>query len=319
MTELSKLDNVLEHFEDVRESPQGFRARCPVHGGRSRDDVSINVGVRWILVHCFANCEWGDVISAAGLTPIDLVLADDDVPHRRRPIGQRELHLTAEACCLRLQNEREVLRRLRFGRGWAAQALEMLGAGWDGSRVTLPTHDREGRINDILRYDPFAKTGRKVLASRGKARLPFPAPESIPSKIVFIVEGEGTAISLLSIGCHAVGLPGSLQGSTNPQRPGSWRGVGWHKTWADRFAETSILILLPDCDGPGRALMGAARYDLERAGLRAHIIDLGPRNNSGTDIADHLLSTTYDGESRRVAKRVLREIVAERAEVLVPA
>jgi hypothetical protein len=284
MSELTKLDFVLEHFEDVRESPQGFRARCPVHGGRSPDDVSIALGKSWVLVHCFANCDTGQVIAAAGLTWKDLVL-DEAEPVRRRPVGQRELELTADACCARLQNEREELRRLRFGRGWAAAALGMLGVGWDGSRLTLPIRDREGRLHDILRYDPFAKTGRKVLAGRNKSRMPFPAPESVDSKIIFLVEGEGTAIGLLSIGVRAVGLPGSLQGSTNPSRPGSWRGVGWHKTWADRFAESTTMILLPDCDGPGRALMGAARYDLERAGIAAHIVDLGPRNNTGMDVS----------------------------------
>jgi len=79
------------------------------------------------------------------------------------------------------------------------------------------------------------------------------------------------------------------------------------------------LVLLPDCDGPGRALMGAVRYDLEKAGVPVSIVDLGPRSNNGQDVADMLLSQTYDGASRLAAKNILREIVAEQAEVLVAA
>ena len=222
------------------------------------------------------------------------------------------------ACTLRLQNEPNVLERLRFGRGWAAQAFEMLNVGWDGSRLTLPVRDAEGKLHDTLRYDPFSTQGRKVLAGKGKSRLPWPAPESITNRKVFVVEGEGTAISLFSIGFQAIALPGSMSLSTNVARPGAWRGAGWHKTWVRRFERFSHIILLPDLDGPGRALMGAARYDLGKAGRNVKIIDLGPKTWDGSDIADMMLgSRAYDGPTRLFAKNQVREIVAEHAELLV--
>jgi len=317
--DVSKLDLVLSRLEDVREGDTGFRARCPVHGGRSLDDLSVKLGKKWVLINCFANCDPSEIVRAMGREWKDLVLDEDAPAARKRPVGQRELELTTSACALRLQHEPEVLHRMRYGRGWAAQAFEMLGVGWDGSRLTLPVRDKEGKLHDVLRYDPFVKQGRKVLAGKGKSRLPFPAPESLDTRILFLVEGEGTAISLLSIGLYAVALPGSLRPNTNISRPGSWRGTGWHKTWALRFQRFQHLVLLPDCDGPGRALMGAARYDLDKAEVPASIVDLGPRSNNGQDVADMLLSQTYDGASRKAAKAVLREIVAEQAEVLVAA
>lgn len=321
MTEdLSKLDAVLAKLDDVRESADGgFRARCPVHGGRSADDLGVSLGKKWVLINCFANCDWYAILRALELEPKDLVLDEDGPKARRRPVSQRQRELTAMACALRLQNEPEILQRLRFTRGWAAGALELLGVGYDGSRLTLPVRDAERKLHDTLRYDPFTKQGRKILAGKGKSRLPWPAPESVDTPILFIVEGEGTAISMLSVGLRAVGLPGSMSPSTNVSRPGRWQGTGWHRAWARRFEKFKHLVLLPDCDGPGRALMGAVRYDLEQAGLWAKIIDLGPKTHDGSDVADMLLSGTFDGPSRRVAKETLREIVAEHAELVIAA
>jgi hypothetical protein len=316
--ELSKLDLVLSKLEDVRETDTGFRARCPVHGGRSPDDLSIALGKSWVVIHCFANCEPGAIVRAMGLEWRDLVLDSDEPRARARPVAQRERELTAMACALRLQNEPDVLKRLRFKRGWARRALELLSVGWDGSRLTLPVREADGKLHDTLRYDPFTKTGRKILAGKGKARHPWPAPESLPNGKCIVVEGEGCAISLLSIGLHAVALPGSLRLSTNVSRPGSWQGGGWHKTWAQRFTRFTHVILFPDLDGPGRALMGAVRYDLEKAGITTKLIDLGPKTWDGTDIADMMLGArVYDGPTRAFAKNQVREIVARGAELLV--
>jgi len=317
---LGKLDSVLAKLEDVRPLGDGFRSRCPVHpGGHRNDDLAVRLGEKWVMLHCFAGCEWLTILRALDLEPKDLVLDEDAPQGRRRPVSQRQRELTAMACCLRLQNEPDVLKQLRFGRGWAGAALELLNVGWDGSRLTLPVRDTEGKLHDTLRYDPFTKQGRKVLAGKGKSRLPWPAPEAVDTHILFLVEGEGTAISMLSVGLRAVALPGSMPLSTNVSRPGSWRGTGWHRTWARRFEKFRHIVLLPDCDGPGRALMGAVRYDLEMVGIPVSLIDLGPKTHDGSDVADMLLTKTYDGPSRLAAKNILREIVAEKAEVLVAA
>lgn len=314
-----KLDGVLTLLQGVHPSygGGGYTARCPAHEDKT-PSLSIRVGTKWILLNCFAGCDWWKVLSALRLEPKDLVL-DEDLPQRRRPVSQRQKELTAMACALELQNTPGILHALRQERGWAAKALELLDVGWDGSRLTIPVRDADGKIHDILRYDPLTKHGRKVLAGKGKSRLPWPAPELIDTPVLFLVEGEGTAISMLSVGLRAVSLPGSLKPSLNAAMPGSWRGTGWHKSWAKRFEKFKDLVLLPDLDGPGRALMGAARYDLQKAGLNATIVDLGPKTNDGSDVADMLLRNTFDGPSRLAAKNVLREIVAEQAEVLVTA
>ena len=340
-----KLEAILDRLEAVTRSGSGFRARCPVHGGKSTDDLAIKAGERWINLHCFAGCDYNDIRLKLGIEWADLVL-DDQPPGKRQPRRRdwRAIELESYACAVRLQHEPEVLNRLRFGRvtgyhedlfvrdaagevvpaeirdgrGWSAKALEMLCVGWDGSRLTLPVRDAKGKLHDVLRYDPWTKA-RKILAGRGKSRLPWPAPEYLQAEVLFLVEGEGTAISMFSVGLTAVALPGSVsRPTTSIERPGSWQGAGWHRRWAERFARFRHVVLLPDSDAPGRALMRAASYDLERIdGVNTHVIDLAPKANDGADIADYLLKKAWDGPSRKVARNLVRTLVAERAEVLV--
>ena len=186
-----------------------------------------------------------------------------------------------------------------------------------GSRLTLAVRTAEGKLHDVLRYDPFGKR-RKVLAGRGKSRLPWPSPELFDTRrVLFLVEGEGTAISMATIGFQAVGLPGSIsKPTTSIERPGRWQGAGWHPRWAERFRRFTSVVAFPDCDEQGRALMRAATYDLVKLGVNARVIDLGSKRHDGSDIADHLLTTAWDGSSRKVAREVVRELVAEHAEVL---
>lgn len=322
MTNDAKLENVLSHLKRVRRKHDGWTAACPAHEDRN-PSLTVGLGRKWIWLNCFAGCEWHAIIDAAGLEPKDLVLEDDAPSLPRRPVSQRQRELTAIECSMRLQNEPEVLRQLRFKRGWSAKGLELLDVGWNGSRLTLPVRDPEGKIHDTLRYDPFLRKGkgRKVLAGKGKSRLPWPAPETLECKsgVLFIVEGEGTAISMFCVGLPAVGLPGTLSASTNVTNPGRWQGSGWHKSWVKRFLRFPEIVLLPDCDGQGRSLMGGVRYDLSNAGLKVSLIDLGHKTHNGMDVADMLLSKAYDGPSRRIAKDILRELVAEEAEVLVAA
>jgi len=340
-----KLLRVLDELEQVRKSGQGFSARCPAHEDGS-PSLAVASDARGIGLYCFAGCSVESILAAKGWTWSDLFFDDDSPLSERKPRRRdwRAIELESYACAARLQQEPEILNRLRFGRvtgyhedmfvrdaagevvpaeirdgrGWSAKALEMLCVGWDGSRLTLPVRDAKGKLHDVLRYDPWAKA-RKILAGRGKSRLPWPAPEYLQADVLFLVEGEGTAISMFSVGLTAVALPGSVsRPTTSIERPGSWQGAGWHRRWAERFARFRHVVLLPDSDAPGRALMRAASYDLERIdGVNTHVIDLAPKANDGADIADYLLKKAWDGPSRKVARNLVRTLVAERAEVLV--
>ncbi len=315
-----KLEVVLSRLEGVhRQSDGSFRSRCPVHGGKTTDDMKLTAGDVWINIHCFAGCDYDEIRRALGLEWVDLVLDDSPAKARKgRRRDWRAIELESYACAARLQHEPEVLERMRFGRGWAAKAFESLMVGWDGSRLTLPVRGADRKLHDVLCYDPFTKV-RKIIAGKGKSRQPWPSPELVEAKgVLFLVEGEGTAISMASVGFQAIALPGSVsKPTTSIDRPGSWQGAGWHKAWAERFAKFRTIVCLPDCDPQGRALMRAAQYDLTKAGVNTHVVDIGPKSNDGRDIADHLLRTAWNGSSRKIARNVIRMMVAQEAEVLV--
>ncbi len=121
---------------------------------------------------------------------------------------------------------------------------------------------------------------------------------------MLIVEGEGTAIALASIGVAAVALPGAVSRPTGDVRnPSRFRGGGWHPAWKKRFAPFRKLACLPDCDDSGRTLMTTVSYDLERQGKRVVYLDLDLP--SGNDVGD-VLRYARNGQSRRVAKDLLR-------------
>jgi hypothetical protein len=312
-----KLEAFLDGLVKVRRSGRGFVACCPAHQDKD-PSLSIVSDDRGIALHCFAGCSVESILDARRMTWADLFF--DEKPSHSKPRRRdwRAIELESFACAVRLQHEPKVLERMRFGRGWAASALEKLGVGWDGSRLTLPVRASDLKLHDVLRYDPFTQR-RKILAGKGKSRLPWPSPEYLDaSKVLFLVEGEGTAISMASVGLTAVALPGSVsKPTTSTSRPGRWQGAGWHPKWAERFRRFRGIICLPDCDAQGRALMQAASYDIAKTGVNTHLIDIGRKSDDGRDIADHLLRTAWDGASRKVARDVIRLMVAEKAEVLV--
>ena len=317
-SEHDKLEAILSRLELVRKLGDGYRARCPAHEkGRDRD-LKIAAGYRGIVLYCHAGCSTETVLHAIDLRYADLFYDSNAPAARVKRRDWRAIELEAMTCAVTLQESPDVLERLRFTRGWAAKALHLLDVGWDGRRLTLPVRDADGKLHDVLLYDPFATTGRKMIQGKGKSRLPWPAPESIEGDTVILVEGEGTAISMKSIGLPAVSLPGSIGKPTgNVYAPGSWRGGGWHRTWVKRFERFRFVVCFPDLDDVGRALMRAVRYDLEKSGINVSIVDLGPKTHDGSDIADMLLKGTYDRPRRLIARNIIREIIAEQAEVLV--
>lgn len=69
---------------------EAFRARCPVHGGRTLT-LAVKQGDGGVLVHCHAGCPTADVVAAVGLTMRDLFLERPlrVVPTPVRPAPER--------------------------------------------------------------------------------------------------------------------------------------------------------------------------------------------------------------------------------------
>ena len=94
---------LLQRLEGVQKSGNGWRARCPSCGGRSRK-LSIAEREGRVLVHDFGGCEAADVLAAVGLAWADIM------PPRHWPDSPEE--------------RRQQRRAIREA-GWSA-ALEVL-------------------------------------------------------------------------------------------------------------------------------------------------------------------------------------------------
>jgi len=67
-----EVPKILQRLEGVRETPNGWEARCPAHGD-IKASLSVSVGERGrTLVHCHANCSPESVVAAAGMTMSEL-------------------------------------------------------------------------------------------------------------------------------------------------------------------------------------------------------------------------------------------------------
>lgn len=70
------------------ERGNSLRARCPHHGGRARTSLSVKQTDTGAVLHCFAGCEFEDVLDELGLDPADLF--DGDRPDGYVPPKRRE-------------------------------------------------------------------------------------------------------------------------------------------------------------------------------------------------------------------------------------
>jgi len=192
--------------------------------------------------------------------------------------------------CDRLQAEQACLDWLLDNRGWTSQALAYAGVGWNGQRLLLPAHDEQGRLHDLAEYAPFPVRGPKLCGLPGRSKVPWPAPERVQtgdfrSRWLLLLEGQGTALTGLSLGFPTVSLPGAVTKPTgDPRRPSSFSGSGWNRAWARRLSRFPRVICIPDCDAPGRALMHAVVYDLQHEGVQADVVDMGGQD--GADLGD---------------------------------
>ena len=64
---------LLNRLSSVRKYGQGWRAKCPVHGGKSTGSLSVAEGDDGrVLIHCFGGCEPLEILKVCGLEMADL-------------------------------------------------------------------------------------------------------------------------------------------------------------------------------------------------------------------------------------------------------
>jgi hypothetical protein len=195
----------------------------------------------------------------------------------------------------RLQSHGPALARLHELKGWSPATLARMQIGFDGRRVTLPVRGPERQLQGVLRYLPGGEP--KMLAAAGTPRDLFPAPELFGhDRPLWLVEGEPDAVSARELGLPAVGLPGV----------GSWARHA--HVWVPRFAGRRLVVLM-DCDGPGRETASRIAVDLSGT-AEVRVLQLDFSRDDGHDLGDELAVAARAGE---LAVRRLRKWLLERA------
>lgn len=274
--------------------------RCFAAGGEHRREdrrpsVSVNLTTgAWLCHGCGARGGPYDAALATGRRPreaMDLLrsfqLIDDGEPGRRqtsdpksalvgpsnapRSLAVGEADVRRWAACLRASPP--AASRLLAARRFDPGTLTRLGVGWDRGRLTIPIRTATGQLQGLVRYTPWPHAGApKALAVRGSTRDLFPAPEQLPPGRLVLCEGEPDALALLSGGVPATAVP----------------GVGaWHRARPERFTGSSVVVVM-DCDPPGRAAATRIEQALRAAGVAVEVVDLAPDRDDGFDVTDAL-------------------------------
>jgi Toprim-like len=192
-----------------------------------------------------------------------------------------------------LLDSEETLRGLFGLRGWTREALQRLGVGLDGERVTIPYRDATWRLVGLGRYQPDAdKRGvlPKMLADAGSSRELFPPPETVDQDgWLWLVEGESDAIRAHSLGLAAVAVPGVQ---------------AWRSEWAQRFAGRRVVVCF-DCDPPGRKAARRVAAALAPMSEDVRLLDLASNNTEGVDMSEYTAAAITTAERNQMRRMLL--------------
>lgn len=175
-----------------------------------------------------------------------------------------------------------LLARLERERGWSRRALVDLGSGFDGDRITLPiwgsvaAAERAGSerlaLQGVLRLRLDRTDHPKVTAAPGTRLGLLPLPTRDHKELVLLLEGPSDMLAARSVGLPAIAVPGAN---------------AWRSEWATALDGRRVVVVM-DCDRPGRQAAARIAEDLERRGIAVGIRDLAPRRQDGYDVSDWL-------------------------------
>jgi 5S rRNA maturation endonuclease (ribonuclease M5) len=180
----------------------------------------------------------------------------------------------------RLERSPALLARLERERGWSRRALVDLEIGFDGERITVPIWrpaapaDRGERavLQGLLRLQVDRTEQPKVTAVLGTRLGLLGLPASTREERVLLVEGPSDMLAARSAGLEAIAVPGAN---------------AWRPEWANALHGRTVIVVM-DCDRPGRQAAARIADDLERRGIQVGIRDLAASRQDGYDVSDWL-------------------------------
>lgn len=264
------VDEFVARVPHAKKGGQGWVARCPAHDDKKRS-LSISEGDDGkTLVKCFAGCSAADIAHAAGCEIKDL-FADDRADFNLTPAGRQN------------------------------GSQRVTGASWDERiEATYDYVDAAGallfqsvRLRDPKDFRQRRPDGDGWTWKLGDTRrvlyqLPGVVAAVEAGRSVWLPEGEKDADALCELGFTA---------TTNPMGASSW---------SDEYAESlkgaPWVLVLADCDEPGRKAAQARARSLHAQGIPTKVIDLAPERDDGYDVSDYIVE---HGEEE--AAKLLRE------------
>jgi hypothetical protein len=298
------------------EAPVRCFADPGAHKREDRDascSVSLNSGA-FNCHGCGARGGAYDAALARGRSPreaIDLMVAYGLTERRRRDTSrararkqprqpttaaQASLAITAEQVrewADRLQRSPALIARLESRRGWSRRALLELEIGFDGERITAPIWrpatpaervcSQRVVLQGALRLRVDSTQQPKVTAVPGTRLGLMPPPAWTRERQVLLVEGASDMLAARSAGLPAIAVPGAN---------------AWRAEWASALDGRTVVVVM-DCDRPGRQAAVRIAEDLERRGIHTGIGDLAPARQDGYDVSDWLREGNAAGQLLR--------------------
>lgn len=209
----AKLAEMLTHLRSVRSTNNGFAACCPAHEDH---DPSLSIGIKdgKVLLHCYAGCEYLDILQALNLSPNCLGNVPSIRPSATHPMSNfnrstANPELEQEYQRLKQNSQDNDLEILADDLGVTVGSLTRLGCvAVDESNWVFPEYNAEGRICGLLNRDA---NGDKKARKDSKRGLYLPNDwdcqthrEDSP---LLICEGASDTAAALSNGHRAIGRP----------------------------------------------------------------------------------------------------------------
>ena len=244
-----------------------FTSRCPAHDD-SDPSLSISIGTRGIVLHCFAGCDTESVLNAIGFDYSDVfyeTTTPEDPPRisiAREPTKLAGSYIDKDARDA-LTNDHRLLTQIHHERCITTDTLTLVGCGkTHDDRIIIPTFDRDGEPapRKWVALAHQREPGKpKIIGPRGAKPDLWPRPETPRYKDrtnVIIVEGEPDALVGLTHNLQVVGVPGVNT---------------WEHNDARRFARFNTVTVLLDDDQTGREASANITRDLRKHGI--HVIE----------------------------------------------
>jgi len=251
------LQDALDRLENVKQSGNGYTARCPAHEDNN-NSLSIALGEsNKLLLKCHTGCPFEDILSALGQNG-----ATPKVPRQTRDVRPNlttvRKDLTTGVKTTPVTNPSEIVATYDYLNPAGDLVHQTVRFEPKAFRQRQPNPNGDGWLYSLGDIEP----------------LLYNLPDLLErdDEVVYLVEGEKDADRLSSI---------DILATTAPMGAGKWR---------DSYTETlrgRVVVVVPDNDDPGRKHAQAAARALYTAAQSVYVVELPDLAKKG-DVSDWL-------------------------------